>query len=84
VVAGLLDGRGYSGARFESLAYFVNVDTREHVLTVPEALDVDYVLHPQHRDAGAADRRPSESARFERSKGRFTIPPRSAVVFVVE
>jgi len=84
VLVGLLDGRGYDGAGFEALAYFVNVDKAAHVIAVAETIGADYVLHPVHRALSAADRRPVDAASFDRDHGRFTIPPRSAVVFVVE
>lgn len=84
VLAAWLDGRGYTGAAFERLAYFINVDRQAHDLDVAAAVDVGYVLHPLQRAAAASDARPREAARFDRAGGRFTIPPRSAVVFVVE
>jgi len=84
VLAALLDGRGYAGAGFERVAYFINVDRQAHAIDVAAAVNVAYVLHPLQRSAAAADARPREAARFDRSRGRFTIPPRSAVVFVVE
>jgi hypothetical protein len=43
-----------------------------------------YVLHPVHRSPTAADRRAAEQARFDSGTGRFSVPPRTAVVFVVE
>ena len=84
VLAAHLDGRGYAGAGFVELMYFVNVDTRAHDFALPEAAGRDYVLHPVHRDPAAADRRPAQAAAFQREQGRFTLPPRTAVVFVVE
>ncbi len=84
VLAALLDGRGYDGAAFEQLAYFVNVDRVAHDIVVANAIDARFVLHPVQRSTTAADARPREAAHFDRSRGRFTIPPRSAVVFVVE
>ncbi len=84
VLAAWLDGSGYAGAAFDRVAYFVNVDRRAHDIDVAAAMDVGYVLHPLQRSATASDARPRESARFDRGRGRFTIPPRSAVVFVVE
>ena len=43
-----------------------------------------YVLHPVHRAPGATDRRAAEQAGFDAASGRFTVPARTAVVFVVE
>jgi pullulanase len=39
------------------------------------------VLHPTH--LAAADRRAANDARYDAASGAFTIPPRSAVVYVV-
>ena len=40
------------------------------------------VLHPVLAAPGAADRRAREAV-YDGSDGRFTLPPRTAVVFVV-
>jgi pullulanase len=37
-----------------------------------------------HRASGATDRRAAEQARYDAASGRFTVPARTAVVFVVE
>ena len=84
VLAAVIDGRGYARAGFGSLAYFVNVDKVAHALDVPAAIGAAYQLHPVHLSKHAADRRPADAARFDRKRGRFTIPARTAVVFVVE
>jgi pullulanase-type alpha-1,6-glucosidase len=81
VVAGLLDGAGFPGAGFREVLYFVNAGTRAAVLSVPEARDRAWVLHPVH--ARGTDARPREAARFEPGGARFTVPPRTAVVWVV-
>jgi len=83
VVAGHLDGQGYDGT-FKDVLYFVNVDKVAHTLTIDAEKSKAYVLHPVHRAAGAADRRPVDAARYEAATGAFAIPPRTAVVFVVE
>jgi pullulanase/glycogen debranching enzyme len=84
VIAGHLDGRGYDGAVFSELLYLVNVDVVEHSLEFASERGKPYVLHPVHRAATAADRRAAEQARFEAASGTFTVPARTAVVFVVE
>lgn len=84
VLAGHLDGEDYPGAAFREIMYLINVDTQSQELDLPTEVGKPYVLHPLHRSAEAADRRAAESARFEASRGRFTLPPRTAVVFVVE
>ena len=84
VIAGHLDGQGYAGAAFRELLYLVNVDLEPHELRFDGERDKRYVLHPVHRAAGAADRRPVESARYDPRSGTFVVPARTAVVFVVE
>jgi pullulanase len=83
VVVGHLDGRGYPHARFDDVLYFVNVDKVAQTLTIPAESGKRYHLHPVHRAFDAADRRPAAGARYDRATGAFTIPPRTAVVFVV-
>ena len=39
-------------------------------------------LHPVH--VAGADRRPANDASYEPASGRFVIPPRSAVVYVLD
>ena len=84
VIAGHLDGRGYPHAGTDDLLYLVNVDKLPHTLTLPSERAKPYHLHPVHRRFDAADRRPASSARYDRATGAFTIPPRTAVVFVAD
>jgi pullulanase/glycogen debranching enzyme len=84
VVVGHLRGDGCPGAGFAEVLYFVNVDTQPHALQLATERGKAYVLHPVHRSPSAADRRAAEQARYEAATGRFVIPPRTAVVFVVE
>jgi pullulanase/glycogen debranching enzyme len=73
MIAARLDGEGYAGAGFKSVCYFVNVDTVAH--TVAGQTGRRYRLHPAQKADGRV-----KQARFE--SGVFTIPPRTAVVFV--
>jgi len=84
VIAAHLDGQGRAEAGFAEILYLVNVDTRPHELPFVTERGKAYVLHPVHRAAAAADRRASEQARYDAPSGRFYVPPRTAVVFVVE
>ncbi len=84
LIAGHLDGTVYAGARFTEILYFVNVDTHARELVLPDERGKAYVLHPVHRAAGVADRRPVDAARYDARSGRFSIPARTAVVYVVE
>ena len=82
VLAGHLDGRGYPGARFRELLYFVNVDKVPQSLAIAAEAGKRYRLHPVHREHDAGDRR-APQARYVRQSGTFEIPARTAVVFVV-
>jgi pullulanase len=81
VLAAHLDGNGYPGAGFASLRYFINVDKVAHVVSDPQARGKRLRLHPVHTAAGAGDKR-AASAAYDSGKGSFSIPPRTAVVFV--
>ncbi|TXH66159.1 MAG: pullulanase-type alpha-1,6-glucosidase [Lysobacteraceae bacterium] len=83
VLAAHLEGRDYPGARYRELIYFVNVDKVQQSLRLPSEAGKRYRLHPVHRDSDAFDRRAAQ-ATYVRDSGRFTVPPRTAVVFVVE
>ncbi len=82
VLAGHLDGQGYAGAGFREVLYFVNVDTVAQTLDIPAEAGKAYRLHPVHTAHHAADRR-AALAGYDSASGRFTLPPRTAVVFVV-
>jgi len=82
VIVGHLDGRGYPGAAFQELVYLVNVDKVQREVQVDELRNRALVLHPVLAAPGAADRRAREAV-YDGSDGRFTLPPRTAVVFVV-
>ena len=83
VLVGHLNGEGLPGAGFRDLVYLVNVDTVAQTVEVPALRGRPLVLHPVHRSATATDRRALE-ARFDATTGRFSVPPRTAVVFVRE
>ncbi|MCY7312619.1 MAG: DUF3372 domain-containing protein, partial [Pseudoxanthomonas sp.] len=83
VIAGHLDGRGYPGAGFREVLYLINVDKQPHTLLLPTERDKVYVLHPVQRAPGAADTRAAQ-ARYDPVTGSFTLPARSALVYVVE
>jgi pullulanase-type alpha-1,6-glucosidase len=83
LLVGHLDGVGYPGAGFRELLYFVNVDKIAHDLLVPSEKGKPYVLHPVHLAASAADKRPALQADFAPATGRFSIPARTALVYVI-
>ena len=84
VIVGHLLGRGYLGANFSEMLYLVNVGIEQHTLQFDGERGKPYVLHPVHRASGATDRRAAEQASYDAASGRFTVPARTAVVFVVE
>jgi pullulanase len=82
VVAELIDGRGLAGARFGAVLVVLNVDKRPHALDLPALRHRGWQLHPVQRAPHAADARIAHAARVDDATGRFSIPARSAVVFV--
>jgi pullulanase len=80
----LINGHGYEGANFSELLYFINVDKKPQQITLADQNNKLYLLHPVHLNADAADKRPAEQARYRALDGSFTIPARSAVVFVIK
>jgi len=82
VIAELIDGRGLAGARFGALLVVLNADKQAHVLDLPALGHRGWRLHPQHVAAHAGDTRIATQARVDDATGRFTLPARSAVVFV--
>jgi pullulanase len=83
LIVGHLDGRGLEGAGFDAAMYFLHAGLQTQELTMQDEQGQAWVLHPVHRAPHAADPRAAE-ARFDPVQGRFTIPPRTAVVFVRE
>jgi hypothetical protein len=81
VLAAHLDGRGYAGAGFTGITYLINVDKVAHVVTDPQARGKRLRLHPVHTAPKAGDKRALEAS-FDAGSGSFSIPPRTAVVFV--
>jgi pullulanase/glycogen debranching enzyme len=80
-LVGHLDGKGYDGATFKEVAYFVNVDKVAQEVTIDAQKGKAWTLHPVHLKG--ADRRPANDAVYESMTGRFRIPPRTALVYVV-
>jgi pullulanase len=83
-LSSLNNDKALPGAGFKELLYFINVDKKPQTLVIPEENKKAYTLHPVHRSQNAADKRPMQQAKYFSENGSFKIPPRSAVVFVVE
>ena len=82
VLLGHLDGVGLPGAVFRDIVYLVNVDKLAHTVAVEPLKDRPFELHPVHTAASAADRS-AAAATYDAASGSFTVPARTAVVFVV-
>ncbi|MDM4767943.1 alpha-1,6-glucosidase domain-containing protein [Pelomonas sp. SE-A7] len=83
VLAARIDGNGYSGAGFKEIVYLVNADKQAQPLTVDALKGKAYQLHPVHLASSAADKRIAAEARFDVASGKFTVPARSALVWVL-
>ena len=83
VIAAHLDGRGYAGARFGGITYLINVDKIAHLVVDTQARGKRMRLHPVHTAPGAGDKR-AATAGYDSTSGTFSVPPRTAVVFVEE
>jgi len=86
VVAAHLDGAGYPGANYpganyRGISYFINVDKVGHTVTDPQAAGKALHLHPVFLAPNVADKRATQAS-FDPATGAFSIPPRTAVVFV--
>ena len=84
VLVGHLNGRGYPGANFSELLYFINVDKVAQTITLPDQAGKAYQLHPVQAAATGADARVRDSAKVASATGQFSLPARSAVVYVVQ
>ncbi|MEO5688516.1 MAG: alpha-1,6-glucosidase domain-containing protein [Burkholderiaceae bacterium] len=82
IVAELIDGRGLAGAQFDAVLVVLNADKQPHALDLPALRGRHWQLHPVHLAARAADTRIAKEARVDDAAGRFTVPARSAIVFV--
>ena len=82
VIVGHLDGDGLAGT-YRDVLYLLNVSPDAQSLLLPEEVGKGYVLHPVQAADGAADPR-AKQARYAAKDGTFTVPGRTAVVFVVE
>jgi len=81
VLVGHVRGTGYAGANFAELTYFINVGTTAQTVTVGALAGKGFVLHPVQ--AAGTDRRLATGAAYDGAAGAFTVPARSAAVFVV-
>ena len=83
VIAGHLDGEGMPGAAIREVLYLVNVSPESQSLRLPEEAGKAYVLHPLQAGRGTRSII-ARSRRVTTRDGGFTVPGRTAVVFVIE
>ena len=81
LVVAELDGRGLPGAGFARVLVLLNADPAPQTVTIASAAGAGWRLHPVQRRS--ADRRLRSQARIDAGSGRFTVPGRTAVVYVV-
>lgn len=84
VIAAHLNGQGLSGARFDEMVLLINVDTQKHAVTDATLQGKAFQLHPVHLNPSAADQRPAQSAHYDASTGRFEVPARTALAYVLD
>jgi hypothetical protein len=84
LMAGHLDARGLAGGGFAELLYLVNASPQATTLALPTLRGRAFVLHPVHRAATAADPRPAREARWDAGSATLTVPPRTALVYVLQ
>jgi pullulanase/glycogen debranching enzyme len=83
VIAAHLDGRGLRGARFDEMVLLLNVDARPHSVSDAALQGKALQLHPVHLDPAAADTRPAQLGHHDAATGRFEVPARTALVYVL-
>ena len=84
------DGLGFLGVEIEEQRNASGEGDRDisadgavvHTLAIDAEKHKPYHLHPVQAGFDAADHRPALAARYDRATGAFTVPPRTAVVFV--
>ncbi len=83
VIVGHLDGVGMADAGFEEVLYLLNTSPRKKRIDLPAQRGKRWRLHPVLASPQAADARVRDAAAYASRQGRFTVPGRSAVVFVI-
>lgn len=83
LVAAVLDGANLPDSGFARLAYFINADIRAQSIEADSESARRYQLHPIMQSSDYPDTR-AKQATYDSARGRFTIPPRTAVVFIVD
>ena len=80
VIAMTIDGRGYKKAQYNKVAVLINVDKIARDVTIGELRGRMFDIHKVQRRSEADPL--AKTAKYNRSNGTFSIPPRTTVVFV--
>lgn len=83
LLAWTIDARGLPGGGFAQVLALVNVDVQPLDFRWPEARGRAWSLHPVLATPQAADAATLRNARFDVATGGFTLPPRTAAVWVL-
>jgi hypothetical protein len=75
-----VSGTGYAGAGFSQLVYVINVDKVAQSVTADALKSKNFVLHPVQVNGSDPV---VKGAAYDNATGRFTVPARTAAVFVV-
>lgn len=81
VVVGHLDGTAWVDANFNDVLYLINADKVAKEITIDAEKAKNYELHPVHV-AGADS--VVKTATYDSTTGKFSVPARTTVVFVVK
>lgn len=80
VIAMSIDGRGYKGAQYKSVITLINVDKAAKQVTIGELRGHRLAIHKVQRNSTSDTL--ARTATYNSASGKFTIPPRTTVVFV--
>jgi pullulanase/glycogen debranching enzyme len=81
VIAAHLNGAGYTGATYSNVVYVVNVDKQAHSVVIGAEAGKSYTLHPvQAKSVDAV----VKTSTYASGSGTFTVPARTAAVFVAQ
>ena len=83
VLAAVIDGVDLPDAGFKRLAFFINVDVNAHTIAAPTEAGQRYTLHPVQQAAITKDARLAD-AKFDDERAEFSVPARTALVYVIE
>ena len=79
-----IDGQGLPGAGFRKLVYVLHAGLAPARIALPTLRGQALRLHPVQRAPGAADARPRESSSWDAASATLSVPPRTALVYVLE